>query len=636
MTPKTILQKHLLGVLLLLASTAIWGQTGVVNDLLLRLERTQDPGNRLFLLDSITEQIIRGDHPQRWELLDENIYLARQLGNYDMAALKSRFHAQELIYQGKSDSAIAYVNGFLADSTKFTHPKPLGVLFTKRASALYHKQDFKRCLNDFERAAAIFAETGDFLFEADAIYFAGQIYQELGDFVKTVSYYQKAHALYDAGGDDTYVGYVRTNLANIYDANNFIEEANEERYRVIEMALERKEFETVAANYYYMSEAYEEIGDFERMKGLLELALQYRDSIPEGAPVRQIILFNTFQNRAAYYVEKNELPKAFRYLQRADSINDAALASLVFENDLLVTRARYFLKMGKPQDALKQVNALRSSTETPGMKRSVEIEKLLSEIYEQQNDPARALDHFRKYVALKDSSESTIKTNTLLFYQSQFESERKEEEIYHQKTTIQLLEKDKEIATNRRRALIAVLVSVVLFSIIVAYYIWIRGREKRNALARAFEKKRKELQQYTLELLRKSREHELLLQELSTSDIRLKEPQGEDLDALQELSSSRILTQDDWDLFKQKFIQVYPHFFVKLKKKGYVLTKSEERLLALEKLQLQTSEVANILGISPNSVITARYRLRKKINISKGASLADFVEPTTTSVVQSG
>ena len=49
------------------------------------------------------------------------------------------------------------------------------------------------------------------------------------------------------------------------------------------------------------------------------------------------------------------------------------------------------------------------------------------------------------------------------------------------------------------------------------------------------------------------------------------------------------------------------------------------RLAALMKMSLTTKEMATILNISPDSVNKARYRLRKKLNLSTDDSLSDFI-----------
>ena len=99
----------------------------------------------------------------------------------------------------------------------------------------------------------------------------------------------------------------------------------------------------------------------------------------------------------------------------------------------------------------------------------------------------------------------------------------------------------------------------------------------------------------------------------------------QDLQQMESLMITKILTQDDWIKFKKQFIKLYPFFFTNLKVKGILLTKSEERLLALEYLNLNSEEIATKLGISDRSVIMSRYRLRKKIKAPKGIPILEYI-----------
>ncbi|GAA3603650.1 hypothetical protein Q4Q39_14105 [Flavivirga amylovorans] len=98
-----------------------------------------------------------------------------------------------------------------------------------------------------------------------------------------------------------------------------------------------------------------------------------------------------------------------------------------------------------------------------------------------------------------------------------------------------------------------------------------------------------------------------------------------DLQRIESLINARILTQEDWKNFKKEFTKLYPLFFINLKLKNIQLTKSEERLLALEYLNLSTHEIAGKLGVSDRSVIVSRYRLRKKTKAPKGTPILEYL-----------
>ncbi|WP_303318460.1 hypothetical protein Q4Q34_03895 [Flavivirga abyssicola] len=98
-----------------------------------------------------------------------------------------------------------------------------------------------------------------------------------------------------------------------------------------------------------------------------------------------------------------------------------------------------------------------------------------------------------------------------------------------------------------------------------------------------------------------------------------------DIHQIEALIDTKILTQEDWKNFRKQFVKLYPFFFTSLKAKDVLLTKSEERLLALEYLNLSTHEIAGRLGVSDRSVIVSRYRLRKKTKAPKGTPILEYL-----------
>jgi tetratricopeptide (TPR) repeat protein/DNA-binding CsgD family transcriptional regulator len=86
-----------------------------------------------------------------------------------------------------------------------------------------------------------------------------------------------------------------------------------------------------------------------------------------------------------------------------------------------------------------------------------------------------------------------------------------------------------------------------------------------------------------------------------------------------------ILTEEDWNAFRNLFEKVQIGFFDKLKQQFPDLTPSEQRLLALMKLKLSKREMASMLGIAPDSIKKTRQRIRKKINVQDDVALEELV-----------
>lgn len=95
---------------------------------------------------------------------------------------------------------------------------------------------------------------------------------------------------------------------------------------------------------------------------------------------------------------------------------------------------------------------------------------------------------------------------------------------------------------------------------------------------------------------------------------------------LKDLSAASLLTNEDWQLFQQRFEKVYPDFFYQLAQQVQDITPAEERMLALMKLKVTYRRMSQILGISPESVRTAKYRLRKKLIACNQTELLEQLE----------
>ena len=85
-------------------------------------------------------------------------------------------------------------------------------------------------------------------------------------------------------------------------------------------------------------------------------------------------------------------------------------------------------------------------------------------------------------------------------------------------------------------------------------------------------------------------------------------------------------SQKDWDVFKLYFEDVNRNFYKKLKEINPELTTNDHRLCALIKLNMTSKEMASVLNVAPNSIKSARYRLKKKLGLDVEADLEEFIK----------
>lgn len=87
----------------------------------------------------------------------------------------------------------------------------------------------------------------------------------------------------------------------------------------------------------------------------------------------------------------------------------------------------------------------------------------------------------------------------------------------------------------------------------------------------------------------------------------------------------KILTHDDWLRFQDIFEQRFPGFGQRLKGRFSDLTNAETRLFLLLKLGFDSREMADMQGISIESIWRNRNRLRKKLGLAEAEDFDGFI-----------
>ncbi len=149
---------------------------------------------------------------------------------------------------------------------------------------------------------------------------------------------------------------------------------------------------------------------------------------------------------------------------------------------------------------------------------------------------------------------------------------------------------------------------------------------EEESLKQQLELKSKELTSHTLHLIQKNQLLDDLKNKLNTIVKDDRRDQRKELKQLLNLISINHNQDKNWDDFRNVFEQVHEHFFDSAKKHSSSLNSSDLRLLALLKMNLNSADIATMLGISQDSLRISRYRLRKKLNLPEGDNLSVFIQ----------
>lgn len=130
----------------------------------------------------------------------------------------------------------------------------------------------------------------------------------------------------------------------------------------------------------------------------------------------------------------------------------------------------------------------------------------------------------------------------------------------------------------------------------------------------------------TMNLVVKNEFMETIKQELE--EVKRKGKSTETKQALEKIVKeidTTLRLQEDWEQFEYHFDQVHGDFLSRLRDEFSDLSPNEQKLGAFLRLNLNTKDIANLMGISLRGVEVARYRLRKKLGLDKGQNLSKFI-----------
>lgn len=151
-------------------------------------------------------------------------------------------------------------------------------------------------------------------------------------------------------------------------------------------------------------------------------------------------------------------------------------------------------------------------------------------------------------------------------------------------------------------------------------------RLRNEKLREDIKQKNKELANSTLQTMQKNKMLITLKDELKkliaySND----ESHKHEVNRLIRKINKEIEDENHWNIFQMHFESVHEELLIRLKKAYPDLSPSELKLCAYLRMNITSKEISLLMNISTRGVEISRYRLRKKLNLSRETNLTDFI-----------
>lgn len=246
--------------------------------------------------------------------------------------------------------------------------------------------------------------------------------------------------------------------------------------------------------------------------------------------------------------------------------------------------------------------------------------KMLAEIHEHFHEQDSALKYYKVYTESNTKQLLANQTDKIAAYQAELGAEVKNLRIAN-------LQKEQQLSQSRLWLILILSVAMLLLALFICYRYFLRIRFRRQNLELELENSRhlikvreQELKDYILDLSEKNRTINKMQEQLHELTIGPQDSIG-----FQQLLEQKILTDDDWLIFKDKFKNIYPMFFTRVKQSKVMLSEAEIRIIMLLLLNLTGKEMAATLGISDQSARVGKLRLKRKLQAEGFQEIGDFI-----------
>lgn len=485
------------------------------------------------------------------------------------------------------------------------------------------QENYSKALDYFFEALRIREAEGDQEGSVLTLYYIGVVYSSRNEADEAITFYEQAYELAREIEDYRQMSTAAAGIAILLQEQGSIDEALSYYEKAMNAAEAINSSHAKATILLHMSSAYQDQELFEEALKLINRQIEIA-----RAENSRFLEAQGLANLAELYQAQDNLEQSNQYFLEARSI----YAEIGYSESHLITSnklARNYIEQDRFTKAIKVSRETLEQVKTSG---SLEQEKFALEVliqaYVQQEDYQNAFRMQEERSAVKDSLYDSEQEKQIAEMQARYETEQKEQEIA-------LLEAKQERARLLRNALIAGLVLLVIIGILI--YNRQRMKIKKNQtdlentllkekqLKKDLKFRNKQLTTHSLHLVQKNETMKDLKDHISELKNKQNGNVDRELQNLENLVDYSFNLDEDWEQFRLYFEEVHSGFFDILKERYPDLTSNELRLSALIKLNLTSKEIAAIMGITSDSVKTARYRLRKKLDMETEENLTTFM-----------
>ncbi|RMB58052.1 sensor histidine kinase [Dokdonia sinensis] len=422
----------------------------------------QESGNkRIILIESLGQKANSTTGSERLVWLDSlsNVTKFKKEFNYDSILQVTIAHAIKIdsidIAAYHTSDRINYHNNWLnkpeiglAIFEKFHEtykyrisPERAATLFIDGGDSYDFSGQKEEAIKKYDSAIAKASLVKNERLKAIAMTYKGYVLSDLGFFAEASINYQEAAKVFKVLKDTTRIIGLKNSLSILYSQNNFFEEAAGERAEGMALADKAGRYDQLVSFYFNAATDLKKQG--KHADQIESLKKGYETSIrTERIQIYEPIFLSGL---AVAYAQIDSLKTAKNYLSKLENTSPDYTTGQNEKNYKQALKNIAYAEEDYTNALRFGIQHLELEKEGQSYEEIQDAEEFMATVYESMGAPEKAYGHYKRYATLRDSVSSIQKVKALTYYQTLYETEKRDARIAEQQKDIALLDAKNEL-----------------------------------------------------------------------------------------------------------------------------------------------------------------------------------------------
>jgi len=432
----------------------------------------------------------------------------------------------------------------------------------------------------------------------------GLVYTDLGNYKKASEHFFESLKIAEEIEDQENIAKALSSIGYVYFDQDNYDKALEYYFSSLNLSKTIKNSKGIARGLNNIAAVYGSKEEYEKVVKYITEAIEINKSLGNLKWVGINLMNLGLTNQMLGNPEK-----ALLYYQQAINLF-IELNNTIWELKCYLNIGSFYFEIGDfPKSIEYGTMALEQAKAHKMKKIEYDSYNIFNKVYLAKGDTITAYKYTLLQIQAKDSLDIKKNKVQLSKLELQYEFEKKTQ--------------DELIENQRYNFAISIIILMLVFAFILIFLLWTRlkikaknTKLKNQVLEEKLEYKNKEFIMHMMSLMKKNE----IIQNIGEKlyHVEKEAVKDETKNALNKIAAELQKSTDSeiWEEFELRFKQVHSGFYTALLKNHPNLTPNEQKLCAFLHLNMSTKEISELTGQSVSTLETARYRLRKKLNIS--------------------